>query len=518
MVSFSQEIGLRSEVRPMSVALADDTLTAALEALPDGIAVFDENQRLVFANERYHDFLGVWAEHIGPGVAAADIVCRLADSGRIVKVEETREGGLGATEWLLSDGRVVRFVARPLAQGGRMCVGTDVTKTASERMTQRAISPAVLGEERRLGPADWRALGAAADALGVGVVMLNAAGEPELFNENHRSFLGVLEQTVQAVAEVSATKPIACSVRRWRGEANDNGPVEVRRPVADGGSVQESQTADGRTIRYTLHPLAQGNLLCMGLDITAQKQLERDLAKTQAAAQSASNEKSSFLSSISHEVRTPLNAIIGFAQMMLHDVRESPTAQHREYLEIVFQSAGHLLDLFNRILDLQKIEAGQVEVERMPVSVVEIVQESMDMLALQAKGRGIDMSGETMGDESIAILADPFRFRQIMANLLSNAIKYNRPGGHVWITCALDERGWCRIAVRDTGNGIPHHRRSEVFKPFSRLGMEAGHIEGTGIGLAISKELVARMGGRIGFESDPGRGSTFWVEMPAAPK
>lgn len=504
----------------MPVALADDTLLAALEALPDGIAVFDENQRLVFANESYHDFLGEWAEHVRPGVAAADIVCRLADSGRIVKVEETREGGMGATEWLLSDGRVIRFVARPLAQGGRMCVGTDVTKTASERMVQRAISPAVPGEERRLERADWRALGAAADALGIGVVMLNAAGEPELFNENYRSFLGMLEQTTQAAAAagMSATKPIACSVRRWRGEANDNGPAEVRRPAADAGSVQEGRTADGRTIRYALRPLAQGNLLCMGLDVTAQRRLEQDLAKTQADARSAENAKSSFLSSISHELRTPLNAVIGFTQMMLHDAGESPTARQREYLEIVFQSAGYLLDLFNRILDLQKIESGQIEVERIPVSVVEIVQKSMDMLALQAKARGVEMSGETVGDESIAVLADPFRFRQIMANLLSNAIKYNRPGGHVWVTCALDERGWSRIAVRDTGNGIPHHRRGEVFKPFSRLGMETGHIEGTGIGLAISKELVARMGGRIGFESDPGRGSTFWIEMPVASK
>ncbi len=366
--------------------------------------------------------------------------------------------------------------------------------------------------------ADWRALGAAVDGLGIGVVLLNATGEPEMFNESYRSFLGMLEQTAQpaAVAELSATKPVARSVRRWRGEANDNGPVEVRRAGADAGTVQEGRTVDGRTIRHVLRPLSQGDLLCVGVDVTTQKRMEQDIARLQAEIESARDSRSLFLSSMGHELRTPLNAISGFTQMMLHDTREPPTARQREYLDIVVRSAGHLLDLIIRVLDLRKIEAGQIEIEPAPVSVAEVIQESMDMLALPARARGITMSGETVGDESAVVLADPTRFRQVVANLLSNAIKYNRPGGHVWVTCSVDRRGWRRVAVRDTGDGIPRHRRGEVFKPFSRLGREAGRVAGAGIGLAISKDLVERMGGRIGFESEPGRGSTFWVEMPSA--
>ncbi len=518
MMNMSHEGGSRREVRPMQIALDDDRLSDALEAVPDGVAVFDENHRLVFANGSYRDFLGESVDGIHVGMAMADIVCRLADSGRIVKVDEARAGGMDATEWLLSDGRVIRFVVRPLAQGGRMCVGTDITKISSERLLRQTVPSAGSKPEPRPDMADWRALGAAADALDIGIVLLNATGEPELFNENYRSFLGMLEQTAQPAGtdELSATKPLAHSVRLWRGEANDNGPAEVRRAGDHTGNVQEGRTVDGRTIRYVLQPLTQGNLLCVGVDVTPQKRMEQDIARLQAEIKSARDAKSMFQASLSHELRTPLNAIIGFTQMMLHDERTPPTEKQRDYLDIVFRSSGHLLDLIVRILDLQKIEAGGIEVERAPVGVVEVVQESMDMLAPQAKVRGINMSGETVGNESAVILADPVRFRQVMENLLSNAIKYNRPGGHVWVTCSTDRGGWHRIAVRDTGDGIPHRRRGEVFKPFSRLGREAGRVAGTGIGLAISKDLIERMGGRIGFESEPGRGSTFWVEMPSA--
>ncbi len=285
-------------------------------------------------------------------------------------------------------------------------------------------------------------------------------------------------------------KPLAQSIRQWRGEA------------------------DGGAVRQAARPRAQGGIEHTETDVDALKRTrERLEIEIEAAACAA---ESLFLSSVSHELRTPPNAIMGFTQMMAHDDREPLTARQREYLEIVFQSAGHLLDLVSRVLDLQKIEVSWLEIELAPVNVIEIVQESMDTLALQAAARGILINGETLCDEATAILADPIRFRQVMTNFLSNAIQYNRPGGHVWVTCAVNECGCCRIGVKDTGTGIPHHRRDEVFKPFNRLGREAGRIAGTGMGLAISKDLVERMGGRIGFESDPGRGSTFWVEMPLA--
>jgi signal transduction histidine kinase len=422
---------------------------------------------------------------------------------------------MDATEWLLSDGRVIRFISRSLPRGGRMCVGTDVTRTADERSAHPTVGLSVPEPESRPDADDWRTLGSAADSLDVGIVLLNATGEPELFNENYRSFMGLLDPPGQttASAEVSTAKPVAHSVRRWRGEANDN---RTYRALAGAENIQEGLTLDGRTIRYALRPLSQGNLLCLGVDVTAKKEMEREIARLRGEIESLREAKTLFLSSISHEIRTPLNAIIGYTQMMLHDTREPPTEQQRENIEIVFRSAGYLFDLCGRILDFQAIESGRIDIERVPVNVVDAVQESLDMLAFQARVRGVSMSGETVGNESVLILADPIRFRQVLANLMSNAVKYNRPGGHVWVTCSVDRRGWCRIDVRDTGQGIPAHRCGEVFKPFNRLEPENVRVAGSGIGLAISRDLIERMGGRIGFESEFGRGSTFWVEMPSA--
>lgn len=515
MMNFSYESESRRGIRPISLAIDGNRLAAALEALHDGIAVFDENHRLVFANESYRDILGDRAEDICAGMALADIVRNLSDNGRILKVEETNVSRRGAVEWLLSDGRVIRIVSRPLPEGGYVCVGTDVTNTATRRPTLQAMDTK---PDSRLDMTDWQVLGAAADALGIGIVLLNPAGEPEMFNENYRSFLGMLGPATPTVAAapLSATKPVAHSVQRWRGEANDNEPGEARHALARAGTIQEGLTADGRVIHYVLRPLTQGNLLCVGVDVTERKRMEQDIARFVEEIESVRDAQARFLSSVSREFRAPLNAIIGYTQMMLRDTREHPTERQREHIEVVFRSAGYMLDLCGRIIDWQAIEAGRIEIERVPVSVIEVVQETLDLLAFQARARGVNMSGETVGSESVFVLADPIRFRQVMANLLSNAVKYNRPGGYVWVTCSVDRRGWCRIAIRDTGQGISHDRRKDIFKDLSRLG-RAGLIADTSIGLSISKGLIERMGGRIGFESEPGLGSTFWIEMPCAP-
>ncbi len=514
MMDFVHEGELHREIRPMSAAIDAYRLVAALESLPEGIAVFDECFRLLFANEHYRDYLGERADDIHAGMAMADIVRNLSDSGRIVKVEETQTSRLGAIEWQLQDGRTVRFVSHALPQGGCVCMGTNVTKTAIEDLKPHALSTK---SDARPNMADWRALGAAADALGIGIVLLNPAGEPETFNENYRSFLGMLGPAARtAVAtELSATKPVAHSVRRWRGEANDNGPDGIYRAVAVAENIQEGLTVDGRVIHYALRPLAQGNLLCVGVDVTERKRMEQDIIRLRMEIESVRNSQTQYLSSMSREFRAPLNAIIGFTQTILNDTHEPPTGKQREYIEVIFRSAGYLLDLCNRILDWRAIEDGRIEIERVPVSVVEVVQESLDMLAFQARGRGVNISGETVGNESAFVLADPIRFRQVVANLLSNAVKYNRPGGHVWVTCSADRSGWYRISIRDTGQGIPYDRRKDILKHLNRLG-HAGQIADTGVGLAISKELIERMGGRIGFESEPGLGSTFWIEMPIA--
>lgn len=385
-------------------------------------------------------------------------------------------------------------------------------------MSPNALVPFASGNSSDKEKADWRVFGAAADALGIGVVLLNDAGETDFLNDHYRSFLGVTKRTNSPVDAFpsSGARRLPKSIQRWRGEVDFEQPTWAWIPEIESGRTQEGQTVDGRTIRYTVQPLTQGGLLCVGVDVSTLKGVERDSDRIREAAESTPFAKSRFLASMSHELRTPLNAISGFTQMMLHDSRDPLTKRQREYLDLVFRSSGQLLDLINRVLDLQKIETGQLELKITPVGVAAVIRESIEMFLPQAAARDIVVTDEYVCGEATAILVDPVRFRQVMANLFSNAIKYNRPGGHVWATCAPAERGWCRIAVRDTGNGIPRPRRDEVFQPFNRLGREAGRIEGAGIGLAISKDLIERMGGRIGFDSEPGRGSTFWVEMPIA--
>ena len=379
------------------------------------------------------------------------------------------------------------------------------TADNSGRIARNASISVAIGDGSVKDRMDWRAFGAGADALGIGVVLLNNIGEPDFINKSYRSFLGMGNSP-----DLDA-KSILC--RRSEGDSDRSTRAWI--PDIAPGNVQQGQTADGRPIRYTVQPLAQGGLLCVAVDATAIKRDAAELRRARESAETATLAKSRLLAMMSHELRTPLNAISGYSRMLLHDGRDPLTKRQREYLDLAFRNSCHLLDLLNRVLDLQKIEAGQIEIRIVPVEVSAAIRECVEMFAPQARLRDIVMTEECLRGGSASILADPIRFRQVMANLISNAVKYNRPGGHVWVSWAASGNG-CRIGVRDTGNGIPNPRRDEVFQPFNRLGREASRIEGLGLGLAISRDLVELMGGQIGFDSEPGRGSTFWVEMPLA--
>ena len=246
-------------------------------------------------------------------------------------------------------------------------------------------------------------------------------------------------------------------------------------------------------------------------DITERTRIEAELNAAKEAAESASRAKSEFLASMSHELRTPLNAILGFSQLFALDSK-LPEATRNSAKEI--ERAGqHLLSLVNDIIDLGRIEAGRLELSLEPVTVGAVLNDSMSMVAPLARNCGIDVTEERCDDVELAVMADYVRLRQVMINLLSNAIKYNRPHGRVHISCQVGE-GVMRISFADTGQGIPDDKQSRIFHSFDRLGEERGKVEGTGIGLVITRSLVVAMGGNIGFESDEGKGSTFWVEFP----
>jgi PAS domain S-box-containing protein len=253
-------------------------------------------------------------------------------------------------------------------------------------------------------------------------------------------------------------------------------------------------------------------------DVTERKRFELALQETnvelesaKSAAEKANLAKSDFLSSMSHELRSPLNAILGFAQL-LESTAPLPTPSQKESITQILQAGWHLLKLINEVLDLAVVESGRVSLSPEPVSLAEVIAECQAMMEPQAQQRGITMTFPKL-DLPCFVHADRTRVKQVIINLLSNAIKYNRPKGTVEVRCTATSPERIRISVKDAGAGLPLEKLNQLFQSFNRLGQEVRGEEGTGIGLVVSKRLVELMGGVIGVESTVGMGSTFWIEL-----
>ena len=267
--------------------------------------------------------------------------------------------------------------------------------------------------------------------------------------------------------------------------------------------------------------------LLIGTDNTARKQvdaerqrLDRVLRATNLELQSAKTEaeranlaKSDFLSSMSHELRSPLNAILGFAQLMDSGL-PLPTPGQKDSIDQILQAGWYLLELINEILDLALVESGKLSLSPEPVSLEEVLSDCRAMIEPQARKRGFEVSF-AKPESPLFVLVDRTRVKQIFVNLLSNAVKYNRVGGSVVVSCHPVAGGLVRVSVQDTGEGLAQDKLIQLFQPFNRLGQEAGLEEGTGIGLVVSKQLVELMGGSIGVQSTVGVGSVFWIELQA---
>jgi signal transduction histidine kinase/ActR/RegA family two-component response regulator len=243
-----------------------------------------------------------------------------------------------------------------------------------------------------------------------------------------------------------------------------------------------------------------------------QAQLERATHLKEEAEQ-ANRAKSAFLSRMSHELRTPLTAILGFSELL----ELAPLRPKDQRAVAHIKDAGrHLLDLINEVLDLSRIEAGQVTLSLEAVSVQAVAAECLDLLAPLAAQSAVALRLDPALSGQAHVQADPQRLKQVLVNLLANAIKYNRRGGTVTLSCGDRPPNRLRLAVTDTGTGILAEKLARLFTPFERLDAEQSGVEGTGLGLALSKGLVELMGGTLGVESAVGVGSTFWIELPRA--
>jgi PAS domain S-box-containing protein len=294
---------------------------------------------------------------------------------------------------------------------------------------------------------------------------------------------------------------------------------ELTASARDGKRTVVSYNA---TTFYDRDRVLQG-VFAAARDVTERKRFEQaiqesnsELESAKSAAEKANLAKSDFLSSMSHELRSPLNAILGFAQLM-ESASPSPTTLQSESIAQILQAGWHLLKLINEILDLAVIESGKVSLSPESVSLTEVMSECRAMMEPQAQQHGISMTFPQFDDaRPFFVRADRTRLKQIIINLLSNAIKYNKKNGAVAVNCNVSAPGRIRISVADTGAGLSPEMLAQLFQPFNRLGQEASGVTGTGIGLVVTKRLAELMEGTLGVESTVGEGSVFWCELISA--
>ena len=372
------------------------------------------------------------------------------------------------------------------------------------------------------------AFGAVLAQMADGVIVADAAGRITYVNDAaHRlhggAAVGVAIDTWSAAYRLytldgAPHPPHALPLARAvGGEAVTDARWRVRRP--DGTEI----VAQGSATPLRGPGGAPAGAVLVLRDVTAEHE-------ARVAADAANQAKSHFLATTSHEIRTPINAIIGYTELMELGIPGPLTEQQREYLERVRLSSRHLLSVVNQVLDLSKIEAGRMIVRVRPARAGDVAAAAAALVEPQAQGRGVVLTVACARDPAgVAYFGDPDRVEQVVVNLLSNAVKFTEPGGSVTLTCGLarfpspdavvepHERGWAYFRVEDTGVGIPADQLEAVFEPFVQA--EQGHTRahgGTGLGLPIARRLARMMGGDVTARSASGDGSTFFVWLPAA--
>ncbi len=483
-----------------------------LEAAPDAIVTVGERGTIQFANRQTERIFGYAArELIGQPI-------------EILVPEKFRSTHIGHTRGFLSSPK-----PRPMGSGldlfGRRKDGTDfpVEISLSPHNTESQgllVSAAIrdITDRKQMEAATKLAterLKNAIDSVLDPFSIFDADGRLVMCNSAYRVMFGsvtgsligrpydemIRESITLGIFALGQESPDAFRERIVGYRRHPSGTIDLRTTAGSYARIKDRRTPDGGTVSVIW-------------DLTEDVLREAELERMHALAEAASAAKSDFLSSMSHELRTPLNAVLGFAQLMMRDKKTPLTDRQRERIAQILKGGEHLLNLINDVLDLSRIESGHVTISTEPVSVLEVLEEVKSTLNPMAERAGIRVVIEPLRGDLPTITADRTRFAQILMNYGSNAIKYNVPNGVAEFQVSYPADGRVRITVSDTGMGIPDDKHGKIFLPFQRAGQEMGAIEGTGIGLSITKRLAELMGGSVGFESTPGNGSKFWVDMP----
>jgi len=480
-------------------------LQAILENSSAAIFVKDRQRRYVLVNEVFlrafglarEEVLGKTAEEIWPGALIDD------DDQRVLDRAEpfTRDDVV-----TLDDGAHIMMTVRfPLLEvsgsvTGMAAIATDITEWTQVQ--------AALAERQRL-------LDTVIRACPDIVTILDDQGRIREISEASARILGYdlhehVHEDIEALVHPDDLPRVLRESAKVFTDPDATLDLKYRVHHADGRWVvldtrgQAMVGDDGKTL----------GAVVVSRDVTDELEIEAQMHVAVEVAEQASKAKSDFLSRMSHELRTPLNSVLGFSQLLEMD--DLPD-HHAEAVGHIMRAGRHLLNLIDEVLDIARIESGNLELLLEPVAIRRVLGDAIDLARPLAEGRHISVVADLeLCPDSFHVLADRQRLLQVMLNLLSNAVKYNRLGGRVGVFVEAASPGLVRIIVTDTGNGIRAEDIDRVFEPFDRLGAESTGVEGTGVGLTLSKYLVERMGGAIDVHSQPGEGTTFTVDLPTA--
>ena len=476
-------------------------LRAILDHSTAAIFVKDRLGRYVLVNEAFLRSLGVAAEDV-IGKTSDDLWPNFAVDDQDAAILETGESLTRDDVVQLPDGsHTVMTVRFPLRDASGDIIGLAGISTD---ISERTRVEAALAEHQRL-------LETVVRACPDIVTVLDESGQVVEISDASVQVLGrELQGPVHEQAEAIVHPDDRARVREQyrRLFTRPDAPADVRYRV---------QHADGRwlVLDTRAHAMVGDDgrttgAVVVSRDVTEALEVESELRASVEIAEQASRAKSEFLSRMSHELRTPLNSVLGFAQLLEMDELSDA---HEEAVGHVMRAGRHLLDLIDEVLDIARIESGNLELSLEAVELLGVVRAAVDMARPMADAAGVEIETGWSCSHDVHVRADSQRLLQVLLNLVSNAVKYNHPGGRVdvWVD-GSDRR--VRIVVSDTGRGIEARDIDRVFEPFDRLGAENSEVEGTGIGLTLTKHLVEHMGGSISVRSVQGVGATFTVEVP----